>query len=486
MRTPTRETIRARRAKGRPKSHPRGRHSQSSQHISPPIHRSNLILRLSSLLDLYGDRGKSLKRSWFFLFGKCSSRIFKDALAGASQGLPSFPDLKISSHRGSPALWISEEEINSLVIPFEFSLVGKFPNSRPSVDAIRKFFFNLKLNGECSVIVLNPMHVLIKLVDDLYYCRVFSHRSYFVNNCFMKLVKWSSTFDVEVESPIIPIWISFSHLQPHLFSSRILHSRISIFGWPLKTDNSILIGSHPSVARVSWWSHSKVNCRSLNPHLNTSHTTNPPPIIKNVKSSLSNEGIINGGDVVLLLFGSDDVHSSKLVVSVSEDSNVIGHIEENLCVVNASSDDLEVVDHVVTISACLVHEDVENNSLAVVLKDSLCLTPGFVWNGQYIYFYYFFKEELKAHLDLSLHEFCSNRSDWLDEHLSSHGEGEGDQLKGCDEEFDDLFNLKVNRIVEKAFSNRGGKCRVLDASCRLCALLVFPSLDAPAWWLGGC
>ncbi|PKU70399.1 hypothetical protein MA16_Dca007151 [Dendrobium catenatum] len=115
--------------------------------------------------------------------------------------------------------------------------------------------------------------------------------------------------------------------------------------------------------------HSKVECRSLNPHLSTSHTTNPHPIIKNVKSSLSNEGIINGGDVVLPLFGSDGVHSSKLVVLVSEDLDAIGHIEENLCVVNASSDDLEAVDHAVTISACLVPEDVENNSLAVVLKD---------------------------------------------------------------------------------------------------------------------
>ncbi|KAL0914760.1 hypothetical protein M5K25_015136 [Dendrobium thyrsiflorum] len=66
--------------------------------------------------------------------------------------------------------------------------------------------------------------MLIKLVNDLDYCRIFSHRSYFISNYFMKLFKWTPHFDVNMESPIVPIWVSFPSLRPHLFSPRILHS----------------------------------------------------------------------------------------------------------------------------------------------------------------------------------------------------------------------------------------------------------------------
>ncbi|KAL0915877.1 hypothetical protein M5K25_013341 [Dendrobium thyrsiflorum] len=182
-----------------------------------------------------------------FLAGNSSSKSFHDALSGS---FSSFPDLKISTHRGLPSLWISEAEVLSLALPFEFSLVGKFPSNRPSLEAIRKFFFNLKLIGDFSVTVLNMKNVLIKLANDLDYCRVFAHRSYFINNCYMRLIKWSPSFDVDVESPVVPIWVSFPNLRPHLFSPRILQGLGTIFGRPLKIDQATSVGSRPSVARI--------------------------------------------------------------------------------------------------------------------------------------------------------------------------------------------------------------------------------------------
>ncbi|KAL0926459.1 hypothetical protein M5K25_002693 [Dendrobium thyrsiflorum] len=184
-----------------------------------------------------------------FLDGKLKSRSFKDALAGESPS-SAFPLLKVSSHHGLPALLISGEELLSLAAPFEFALVEKFPGRRPPLDLIRKFFFNLKLCGAFSVIVLNPKNVLIKLVNDLNYCRVFFHRSYFISNCFMKLFKWTSHFDVNVESPIVPIWVSFPYSRPHLFSPRILHGLGSLFCRPLRIDNTTTNGTRPSVADI--------------------------------------------------------------------------------------------------------------------------------------------------------------------------------------------------------------------------------------------
>ncbi|XP_020674745.1 uncharacterized protein LOC110093997 [Dendrobium catenatum] len=159
-------------------------------------------------------------------------------------------DLRPSTFRGLPSLWVSDEEIRDFAVPFRFSLVGFFPSKRPPLDAIQKFFFNLKLNGEVSITVLDSTHILIKLSNDLDYCRVFCHRSYLVFNCFMKLTKWSPTLDIGVESPIIPIWVSFPHLRPHFFAPRILFGLGELFGKPLKIDEATSVGSRPSNARV--------------------------------------------------------------------------------------------------------------------------------------------------------------------------------------------------------------------------------------------
>ncbi|PKU82066.1 hypothetical protein MA16_Dca004083 [Dendrobium catenatum] len=148
------------------------------------------------------------------------------------------------------ALWFSEDEFMHLAKPFEFALVGKFPLKRPVLDAIRRFFFNLKLTGDFSITLLDQSNVLIKLSNDLDYGRIFAHRSYFVYGCFIKIIKWSPTLDLSKESPVVPVWISFPGLRPHLFSSRILFGLGSVFGRPIQTDNATAVGSRPSVARI--------------------------------------------------------------------------------------------------------------------------------------------------------------------------------------------------------------------------------------------
>ncbi|KAI0501645.1 hypothetical protein KFK09_016590 [Dendrobium nobile] len=182
-----------------------------------------------------------------FLAGK-QPKSFRDALSGDS--IDSFPDFRISSNRGMPSLWFSEEEFLHLAKPFEFALVGRFPLKCPTLDSIRKFFFGLKLSGEFSVTLLDQTNVLIKLHNDLDYARDFAHRSYLVFGCFMKVIKWSPVLDLSEESPVVPVWLSFPGLRPHLFSSRILFGLSSIFCRPIQTDNATAAGSRPSVARI--------------------------------------------------------------------------------------------------------------------------------------------------------------------------------------------------------------------------------------------
>ncbi|KAL0923150.1 hypothetical protein M5K25_007198 [Dendrobium thyrsiflorum] len=183
-----------------------------------------------------------------FLAGSIISRSFVEALYGSSFS-STFPNLKPSSFHGFTALLVSEEFF-ALAEPFKFSLVDFFPSKRPSLASIRKFFVNLKLNGDVSVTLLDQSHVLIKFDNDLDYSRVFCDRSYLVFNCFMRLMKWSPTEEIGAESPIVPIWISFPNLCHHFYSTRILHGLGLLFGRPLKVDNATAVGLRPSVARV--------------------------------------------------------------------------------------------------------------------------------------------------------------------------------------------------------------------------------------------
>jgi len=59
-----------------------------------------------------------------------------------------------------------------------------------------ELFFNMKLNRDCSVTILKSMKVSINLFNDLDYCRVFVHRSYFMSDSFMKLVKLMFSLDI--------------------------------------------------------------------------------------------------------------------------------------------------------------------------------------------------------------------------------------------------------------------------------------------------
>ncbi|KAH0456039.1 hypothetical protein IEQ34_013946 [Dendrobium chrysotoxum] len=162
-----------------------------------------------------------------FLKGSTKSRSFVDALSSFSSDVV-FLNLKPSTFHGLPSLWILDEEVLALVAPLHFALVGFFPSRCPSLDAIRKFFFSLKFNGDFSVTLLDHSHVLIKLVNDLNYSRVFSHKSYFVSNCYINIPQLTTTF----------------------FLPRILHRLGSLFSRPLKVDHETSICSRPSVARV--------------------------------------------------------------------------------------------------------------------------------------------------------------------------------------------------------------------------------------------
>ncbi|KAL0903996.1 hypothetical protein M5K25_026064 [Dendrobium thyrsiflorum] len=150
---------------------------------------------------------------------KPSSRSFKDVVSGLADGFTDGFAFKKSSVKGVPAILFSDEDVVKLASPFQFTLV-------------------------------DLRNVAIQLSNDLDYSRIFSRCSYYINNCQMRLLKWTPYFDIKEESPIVPIWISFPNLRLHFFNHHVMLALGSIFGRPLQTDHATASRSRPSVARV--------------------------------------------------------------------------------------------------------------------------------------------------------------------------------------------------------------------------------------------
>ncbi|PKU68121.1 hypothetical protein MA16_Dca022177 [Dendrobium catenatum] len=66
----------------------------------------------------------------------------------------------------------------------------------------------------------------------------------------MRILKWTPFFDIKEESPIVPIWISFSNLHIHFFNQKVLHALGLIFERPLQTDQATASRTRPFVARI--------------------------------------------------------------------------------------------------------------------------------------------------------------------------------------------------------------------------------------------
>ncbi|XP_020591913.1 uncharacterized protein LOC110032584 [Phalaenopsis equestris] len=97
---------------------------------------------------------------------------------------------------------------------------------------------------------LDDRHILIQLLSEEDYARIFAMRFMRFDDIFMKILKWSVDFDAKVELPIISVWLRLLCLKVHLFNHEILFSIAAMFGKPLKLYAPTFNLSGPSMARI--------------------------------------------------------------------------------------------------------------------------------------------------------------------------------------------------------------------------------------------
>ncbi|XP_027151979.1 uncharacterized protein LOC113752035 [Coffea eugenioides] len=156
----------------------------------------------------------------------------------------------LSTHCGEPAISFARDAIEAVAQPFQFALVGKFSRTRPAMADIRKFFLSLDLKGSYSFDLLDGRHVLIRLHNEADFMRIWTRNVWYIHGSVMRVFKWTTSFHIDKESSLTPVWFGLPKLPVHLFDKQCLFQIVSCLGRPLFIDTAIAALSRPSVARV--------------------------------------------------------------------------------------------------------------------------------------------------------------------------------------------------------------------------------------------
>lgn len=99
---------------------------------------------------------------------------------------------------------------------------------RPPVEELEKDFQALDLKRDVQLGLLDNRHVLIQISHHEDFLRLYSRPVWYVKGLPMRIFKWTSSFHVDRESPIAPVWVSF----PRLSQGMSLLSQPNPFAFP--------------------------------------------------------------------------------------------------------------------------------------------------------------------------------------------------------------------------------------------------------------
>ncbi|CAH9107142.1 unnamed protein product [Cuscuta europaea] len=153
-------------------------------------------------------------------------------------------------YKGLPAINFPEEEIRTLADHHKRVLVGYFYKSHPSLTVIRKSFEIIGFSGTFHLGLIDLKHIIIRFESDDDFFRCWNKQSWSIRGSIMCVTKWTPEFRLNVESPIVRVWIGFEGLPLHLQDKRALFEIAGLIGKPLKMDAATARLSRPSVARV--------------------------------------------------------------------------------------------------------------------------------------------------------------------------------------------------------------------------------------------
>ncbi|KAH0709369.1 hypothetical protein KY284_010796 [Solanum tuberosum] len=157
-----------------------------------------------------------------------------------------------TNRQGLPAVLLEEDDYNiKLVESCKYTLVGKFTNTMPKMEVIRKsFILQTQLSGGVKIAHYNSRHVYIVLDNEFDYVTVWTKQRMSIDGQLMRIQTWTPEFTPEEETPIVPIWVALPELPWHCYNKVLLTTMLSSIGKVLFLDSPTAQNTRGSMARV--------------------------------------------------------------------------------------------------------------------------------------------------------------------------------------------------------------------------------------------
>lgn len=95
----------------------------------------------------------------------------------------------------------------------KYTLVGKFTNTLPRIEFVRKrFTLQTQLTGSVKITHFNSRYVYIDLDNEFDYQTVWTKLKMNIEGKLMRIQASTPYFTPEEETPIVPIWVAIPGL----------------------------------------------------------------------------------------------------------------------------------------------------------------------------------------------------------------------------------------------------------------------------------
>ncbi|TMW92689.1 hypothetical protein EJD97_012683 [Solanum chilense] len=157
-----------------------------------------------------------------------------------------------TTRQGFPGFLIDENDYYvKLAEICKYTLVGKFTNTMPRMELVRKsFILQTQLMGGVKIKHFNSRHVYIDLDNELDYQTVWTKLKMNIEGQAMRIQAWTPDFTPEEETLVVPIWVSIPGLPWHCYNKFFLTTILESIGKVLFLDSPTSQRTRGSTTRV--------------------------------------------------------------------------------------------------------------------------------------------------------------------------------------------------------------------------------------------
>lgn len=144
-----------------------------------------------------------------------------------------------------------EELIGKLADSYMFTLIGKFTNTMPRMEVVRKrFIAQTQLTGGVKIAHFNSRHIYIDLDNKVDHLTLWTKQRMYIDGQLIRLQLWTPTFRPEEETYIVPIWVTLPELPWHCYYIEVISALLAPVGKALYLDSAFIQKTRGSVAKV--------------------------------------------------------------------------------------------------------------------------------------------------------------------------------------------------------------------------------------------